>query len=98
MLRIRYLRERAGLSQLELARRAGVSPAVLCRWERNQIDPRASILPRIASALGVTVDELFETVEGEVVETGDGQSPSQPEGLTAPFTQGSRFEVEGERQ
>jgi len=69
MLRIRELRERAGLSQLALARRVGVPPAALCRWERNQIDPRASILPRIAAALGVRVDELFETVEGEVVET-----------------------------
>jgi transcriptional regulator with XRE-family HTH domain len=45
------LREAAGLSQAELARLAGVSPAALCRWEAHERIPRGENAIGYAKAL-----------------------------------------------
>jgi len=54
---IRRLRLRAGLTQKELARRAGVSQSLVARIERGDINPRLSTLKKILDvineALGV---------------------------------------------
>lgn len=47
---IRTSRVRAGLSQRELARRAGTSAATLSRYESGQIDPTIGTLNRIVAA------------------------------------------------
>lgn len=47
---IRTNRMRARLSQRELARRAGTSPATLSRYESGQIDPTIGTLNRIVAA------------------------------------------------
>ena len=48
---IRRMRIRAGLTQKELAERAGVSQSLIARIERGSVDPRLSTLKRILSAL-----------------------------------------------
>jgi len=48
---IRRMRIRAGLTQKELAERAGVSQSLIARIERGSVDPRLSTLRRILSAL-----------------------------------------------
>ncbi len=59
--RIRAARKAAGLSQEELARRAGMSLKGMGDIERGDIaDPHYSSLNKIASGLGVTVTELLE--------------------------------------
>lgn len=51
-------RELAGMSQSELGRRLSVSPQAVSRWEHGGA-PDALLLPRIAGALGCSLDELF---------------------------------------
>lgn len=66
---IRALRVKRGLSQLGLAKRAGMSPAQLCKIERGQNGLTASTLRRLADALGVPVSTLLgESPGGSGVE------------------------------
>jgi hypothetical protein len=48
-------RRRAGLSQRELAQRAGTSQSVLARIERGQTSPGAQTLERILRAAGFSL-------------------------------------------
>lgn len=50
--RIRVLREEEGLSQAQLAARAGTSQAAIARLEAGGVEPRLSTLTRISRALG----------------------------------------------
>jgi len=56
---IRELREAAGMTQGELAGRAGVSRPYLSNVENGAAEPTVKKAAAIARALGVTVDELF---------------------------------------
>jgi predicted transcriptional regulator len=49
---LRELRRRAGLTQKQLASRAGVSQALIARIEAGKVDPSLSTLRRILAALG----------------------------------------------
>ncbi len=49
-------RERAGLSQRELADRSGTSAAAICRIERGERIPRADTLARIVTATGAELE------------------------------------------
>lgn len=62
---VRRLREERNLSQLELARRAGMSPAQLCKIERGRNGLTASTLRRLAEALGVSVSVLLGEQHGD---------------------------------
>ena len=48
---IRILRKKAGLTQKELAKRAGVSQSLIARIEAGTVDPRLSTLRRILKAI-----------------------------------------------
>lgn len=48
-------RHRAGITQVELARRLGVTQAVVARLESGQQDPKISTLERYARAIGATI-------------------------------------------
>lgn len=50
--RLKVLRERAGLTQQQLAEKAGLSIATISALERNLYDMRISSLQRIAGVLG----------------------------------------------
>ena len=56
---VKRLRGERNLSQLELARRAGMSAAQLCKIERGHSELTASTLRRVASALGVSVSVVL---------------------------------------
>jgi putative transcriptional regulator len=56
---LKSLREAAGISQRELARLINVPQTNLSLWERTGQPPRADLLPTIANALGVSVEELL---------------------------------------
>ena len=53
-------REERGLSQRDLATRAGISPAMLNEIERGKKSPSLSVAKALAKALGVGLDTLFE--------------------------------------
>jgi transcriptional regulator with XRE-family HTH domain len=56
---IRALRERADLSQEELAGRAGLDRTYVSGIERGRRNPSVKSLQRITDALGTTLDVLF---------------------------------------
>jgi transcriptional regulator with XRE-family HTH domain len=58
-MRLAALRKDAGLSQYELARYVGVPQANIAFWERSEKPPRSEVLPKMAEALGVSVEELL---------------------------------------
>lgn len=56
---IRNKRKELGLSQEELAKKCGVSRQTVNAIENNKYDPTLVLAFNLASALQVTVDELF---------------------------------------
>ena len=58
-MRIKELREAAGLSQADVVRAMGVNQAAVFRWEIGETMPRASKLPALADLFGCSIDELF---------------------------------------
>ena len=60
---LRTLREAAGLSWAELARRAGVPASTLRNWEGDRGFPGPPAFLRLAGALGVTPERLAEGVD-----------------------------------
>ena len=57
---VRKLRTERFMSQAELSKVAGVSPAHLGRIERNEHEPHLSTIRKIAKALGVDPSELVD--------------------------------------
>lgn len=57
--RLARLRKMRAFSQTELGDRVGVSQRVMTYYERQSERPPAYLLPRLAEALGVSVDELL---------------------------------------
>ena len=57
------LRVEAGMSQIQLAQRLGtVSEPGVHRWETGRTRPSVDILPRLASALGVSLEALVQAI------------------------------------
>jgi transcriptional regulator with XRE-family HTH domain len=74
---LKALRQGAGLSRAELARRARVPAGTLRNWEGDRGFPGLAACLRLAAALGVPVERLAEGVEdpaGEEPET----APERP--------------------
>jgi len=69
---VRAARLRAGVSQVELAERAGTSQPSVARLERGQVSPTVMTLDRIARALGTDLVIDFEPVPGNSLSTGPG--------------------------
>jgi len=53
------MREAAGLSQRDLAARLGIHHSNLGYWERSGQPPRSDLLPAMADALGVSIEQLL---------------------------------------
>ena len=56
---IRAFRLNYKYTQEQLAEKLGVTFQAVSKWETNANMPDISLLPRIAKALGITIDELF---------------------------------------
>jgi transcriptional regulator with XRE-family HTH domain len=61
--RIRALREQRGLTQLELARKAGVSRPYIARLESDSSQPSLTVLGKVATALDMKTEELLAVTE-----------------------------------
>ncbi len=59
-IRLRRLRQHAGLSLDALAHKSGVSRSNISLIERGQSSPTAVVLDKLSSALGVSVASMFE--------------------------------------
>ncbi len=71
---LRRLREAAGLSRAELARRAGVPLSTLRNWEWDRGFPTMPAAQRLAEALGVPVERFAAGVDDPAEE-----EPTAPE-------------------
>lgn len=67
---IRSLRIQNGMTQAELAEQLHLTDKAISKWERNLSYPDISLLPQLASILGVTVSDLL-------CEMDDGGPPSR---------------------
>jgi transcriptional regulator with XRE-family HTH domain len=66
MAAIRLYREKAGLTQAQLAFSLGVTQAAVAMWESGDRKPDIFTLKRIAQNLNCTTDDLLEvTAESE---------------------------------
>ena len=65
---VRAARRRAGLSQVELARRAGTSQPSIARLERGLVSPTVISLDRIARALGAELVIDFEAPRADAAQ------------------------------
>jgi DNA-binding XRE family transcriptional regulator/mannose-6-phosphate isomerase-like protein (cupin superfamily) len=62
--RLREQRNRAGISQRQLAKRIGLSASLISQIESGQSKPSVSTLYSIVTELGVSVDDLFRSANG----------------------------------
>lgn len=57
---IKYLREKQGLGQIELAKEIKISQSHLSDIERNTKTPGSEVLKKLADRLGFQMEEFFE--------------------------------------
>ena len=58
-MKIKELRQAAGMTQVELAERVKVNQTAVSQWERGSALPSCDKLPELADALSCTIDALF---------------------------------------
>lgn len=58
-MNIKKFRKAAGLRQAELAKKIGVAQNSVASYESGTRKPEVQNVPKIAKALGVTLDELY---------------------------------------
>ena len=57
--KLKEIRTRRLLTQVQLADKSGVNQVTIARIERNQVDPRFSTIRRLAAGLDVDPTELL---------------------------------------
>lgn len=62
--KVKELREKAGLTQEELAMKMGVQRNTVWRWENKKANLKADNIQRLASVFDVDVSELVTSREG----------------------------------
>ena len=62
--RLRALREQAGLTQAQLAGRAGLHLSAVTRFEQGLRAPSLATAAKLADALGVAVDDFLKPATG----------------------------------
>ncbi len=61
--KITYCRKRAGLSQVDLADKLGVSRQAVSKWETGESNPDVTKIPLLAKEFGVSADWLLSEAE-----------------------------------
>lgn len=61
--RLKQLRATKGLTQLRLAKKAGLTLAYIGRLETGHYDPQLSTLRKLSKVLGVPISDLVEYTE-----------------------------------
>lgn len=58
-MQLKSLREKAGITQTQLSQLLNVGQATISQWETGESSPRLDKLPKLATALNCTIDELL---------------------------------------
>jgi transcriptional regulator with XRE-family HTH domain len=93
---LREARRRAGLSQHELAKRAGVHQPAIARWESGRADPSLSTIERLVAACGLELRLTLAPAEDS--EPSSGNLALSPEERLDQLVRTVRFIEEGRRQ
>ncbi len=59
--------ERAGINQVQLAKKLGISKGTVNNWIRGNNSPDVDIVPDVCSVLGISIIELFSSLNNSVV-------------------------------
>src|SRR5436305_12191091 len=101
--RLRRVREQAGLSQRELAEKAGCNPFTVAKAERGEQEPAWPLVLALARALGVEVGAFVPrgTVAGarnapQTVPRPRGRPTNRGGGTVSPTVEGQSQAREGE--
>ena len=54
-----FARKRLGMTQEQMAKLIGVDQATVCLWEKKKSKPNVKILPKVAEAYRVSVEEIL---------------------------------------
>ena len=73
-------RKEAGLTQDMLAKKLGVTPQAVSKWETGAGYPDVTLFPPLAEALGMPVEKLFEGDN----DTGTENGKPNPDGFIGP--------------
>lgn len=60
MIKIKKLRDKCGISQMQLAKMLEIDRSTVAKWETGEASPRSDKLPVLAKALECKIDDLFE--------------------------------------
>lgn len=82
--KIYTLRKKAGLSQLDLADRLGVSRQAVSKWETGEAAPELSKLAALAKEFGVTADYLLSEDDAPPAKEAPAQSAAPQQFDAAP--------------
>lgn len=100
--RLRRHREARQLSLRELARRLEISPSAISQFETGKSRLSVSTLYAIVSELGISLDELFSGIDGEVEPAQPRATPAVPRarasGAQEPAPPGRHVQRAGSRQ
>jgi transcriptional regulator with XRE-family HTH domain len=77
---LRYLRERRGLTQAQLARHADLPRSTVSQMETGAGNPTLSVLVRLARALDVSIEELLSSPHSAVQIFRKGELPLETRG------------------
>ena len=94
---IRQLRKKAGLTQIELAEKLGVSIATLRRWEAGETAPNGTRIFELAELLEVSPDEIVASTENsarvQAMSTGNSKLMDKSNGMLVFEGDGTRIEL-----
>lgn len=70
---IRTARKARGYTQEQLARLMGVSQGAITQWENGTTHPSFALIPKLASVLGISIDDIVRGGNGDDGTAIDGQ-------------------------
>ena len=93
---IQKTRQRAGLTQADLAQRVGTTQSAISRLENGRVRPSLETIERLAKACGATLDLRLRTSEAPTAEFESNLSLT-PAGRLDQLIRAVQFVVEGRR-
>ena len=92
---LRHHRKNAGLTQIELADKLGVSIATLRRWESGETAPTGTRIIEIANMLHISPDEIITDTDNHAVNKSAAQFSSHEanNGMLVFEGEGTRIEL-----